>query len=278
MYNAFSRDGETALVEQCVTAILAAYVPAVFLLRRVTPRIPDTDAWLFAWNALASALSLAGVVALARTPGHSAPGGGSGMFLLNLVDTSILILHRRPPATLRVFYHWLTAVYCWSTVYFPPEISLWYVTTNLFAHSIMYTCFAANLGGVAIMPPILVTYIKVCQMHAGFWLNLAVAAWNPGPPTFSVVHNIACGLAMSGCYLLHSSAFPARSGTPTPPVPRAKTTPVGDSMVGGAKAYFAEGTKAYLAAEARRHGYSSLARAATPALCVGLATMLPGSR
>ena len=35
------------------TAILVAYVPAVFLLRRVSPTVQGIDSWLCAWNTLA---------------------------------------------------------------------------------------------------------------------------------------------------------------------------------------------------------------------------------
>ena len=58
----FTWDDAAAFADQYqsyATAILAAYVPAVFLLQRVAPRVPYIDMLLGAWNTLASALSFA---------------------------------------------------------------------------------------------------------------------------------------------------------------------------------------------------------------------------
>ena len=89
-------------------------------------------------------------------------------------DTLFLVLRKAPLTFLHVYHHVTVAIYGWFGGTDRSLLGHWFLSTNFFVHSIMYTYFM--LKGLGVKVPSFVAQIITSLQLAQFCMGLAVVA------------------------------------------------------------------------------------------------------
>ena len=211
------------------TSILVGYVPAVlglqFLMRFFNPF--DLSLPLKLWNCSLSALSLYGFSILFQrlfqvefvhsitSLDYSSGTTGLVVFLFNLskfpemVDTLFIVLRKKELTFLHVFHHFSVAIYCYTTLFYPPPLGYWYALMNTFVHGVMYGYFAFDkeIKRYTNFNPMYLTVLQILQMAWGVSLNILYLVQPSTQFDFVTNYNAIYGLTMYGSYLYLFCAF-----------------------------------------------------------------------
>ena len=211
------------------TSVLIGYVPVVlglqFMMRFLKPF--DLSLPLKLWNCSLSILSLYGFSILFRrlfqvdfvhsitSIDYSSGTTGFVVFLFNLskfpemVDTLFIVLRKKELSFLHVFHHFSVAIYCYSTLFYPPPLGYWYALMNTFVHGVMYGYFAFDkeIKQYTNFNPIYLTILQILQMAWGVSLNVLYLLQPTTEFDFVTKYNAIYGLTMYGSYLYLFCAF-----------------------------------------------------------------------
>lgn len=214
----FATDWQTPYI-----AILVGYVPVVLLLRfcmQFTKPLP-LELPLKAWNCTLSGLSLCGFSVLFRhlfqvdfihsISSFDYLSGLTGyvVFLFNLskipemVDTLFILLRKKELTFLHVFHHLSVAIYCYTTLIYPPPLGYWYAMMNTFVHGVMYGYFAFDkeIKRYTNFNPMYLTVLQILQMAWGVSLNVIYLTLPTTKFDFVTNYNAVYGILMYGSYL-----------------------------------------------------------------------------
>jgi hypothetical protein len=115
--------------------------------------------------------------------GHGAPALWAALFtwskLLELFDTALLILRKRPLLLLHWFHHASVIAFAWSAWIYETPLALWYGAMNFSVHSIMYTYFfltSTRLRRRVLRLAPLITSLQISQFAWGTVVNVYAAA------------------------------------------------------------------------------------------------------
>ncbi|KAF8483035.1 ELO family [Gautieria morchelliformis] len=147
---------------------------------------------------------------------------------LELLDTILLVLKKKPLAFLHVFHHSATALLCYTQRNGRPSVSWVPITLNRTVHVTMYYCYYATPGGRTIWWKKYLTSMQITQfiidLCVGYFVIRTPAGYsyfpripNPGPCSGSE------GNVVFGCSLLTSYLFLFISRTDTLIVRRMET-------------------------------------------------------
>jgi stearoyl-CoA desaturase (Delta-9 desaturase) len=114
-----------------------------------------------------------------------------------LLDTVFIVLRKKKLTFLHTFHHLVTAIYCWSTFFYPTPLGFWYSTMNLGVHGIMYGYYAANYFDIKIIPLLYLKSLKIIQLFYFLSLNMLYLIINPSYDSLSI-YNTLFGISMYG--------------------------------------------------------------------------------
>lgn len=212
--------------------ILVLYVPFILLLHSAMYYAKPFDLAipLKIWNATLSVLSLYGFSVLFQrlfcvdfidtitSLDYSNQHYGYIVFLFNIskfpemIDTLFIVLRKKELTFLHVFHHLSVAVYCWSTLYYPPPLGYWYALMNTFVHGVMYGYFAFDkeIKKYTNFNPMYLTILQILQMYWGLAVNCIYLLQPTTQFDFVTKYNAIYGISMYGSYLYLFCAFFAK--------------------------------------------------------------------
>jgi stearoyl-CoA desaturase (delta-9 desaturase) len=220
----FATDWQTLYV-----STLVGYVPVILLLQFVMKYnnpLP-LEMPLKIWNCSLSILSLYGFGILFQrlfevdfihsitSLDYSSGITGYIVFLFNLskipemVDTLFIVFRKKELTFLHVFHHLSVAIYCYSTLFYPPPLGYWYALMNTFVHGVMYGYFAFDkeIKKYTNFNPMYLTILQILQMAWGVSLNVVYILLPTTRFDFVTNYNAVYGITMYGSYLYLFCAF-----------------------------------------------------------------------
>ena len=208
---------------------LVGYVPTVLFLQMMMKFMKPLplEIPLKLWNCALSGLSLYGFAILFQrlfqvdfihsvsSLDYSSGLTGCIVFLFNLskipemVDTLFIVLRKKELTFLHVFHHLSVAIYCYSTLYYPPPLGYWYALMNTFVHGVMYGYFAFDkeIKRYTNFNPMYLTILQILQMAWGLSLNVIYLTLPTTQFDFVTKYNAVYGISMYGSYLYLFCAF-----------------------------------------------------------------------
>jgi stearoyl-CoA desaturase (delta-9 desaturase) len=208
---------------------LIGYVPTVLFLQTMMKFMKPLplEIPLKLWNCALSGLSLYGFAILFQrlfqvdfihsvsSLDYSSGLTGYVVFLFNLskipemVDTLFIVLRKKELTFLHVFHHLSVAIYCYSTLYYPPPLGYWYALMNTFVHGVMYGYFAFDkeIKRYTNFNPMYLTILQILQMAWGLSLNVVYLTLPTTQFDFITNYNAVYGISMYGSYLYLFCAF-----------------------------------------------------------------------
>jgi stearoyl-CoA desaturase (delta-9 desaturase) len=220
----FAYDWQTVYI-----SMLIGYVPTVlmlqFLMKFFNPLPLEIPLKL--WNCALSGLSIVGFSILFQrlfqvdfintitSLDYSYGLTGYVGFLFNLskipemFDTLFIVLRKKELTFLHVFHHWSVAIYCYTTLFYPPPIGYWYALMNTFVHGVMYGYFAFDkeIKRYTNFNPMYLTILQILQMTWGLSLNVIYLMLPTTTFDFATQYNAVYGIAMYGSYLYFFCSF-----------------------------------------------------------------------
>ena len=204
-------------------SILIGYVPSILLLQaamKFSQPIPLEMPLKF-WNCLLSGLSLYGFAILFQRLlqvdfihsismlDYSSGLTGYIVFLFNIskipemLDTLFIVLRKKELTFLHVFHHLSVAIYCYSTLFYPPPLGYWYALMNTFVHGVMYGYYAFDkeIKRYTNFNPMYLTILQILQMAWGLSLNVVYLMLPTTQFDFVTNYNAVYGIFMYGSYL-----------------------------------------------------------------------------
>lgn len=95
-----------------------------------------------------------------------------------LFDTYFIVLRKKKLIFLHWYHHITVFMYCWYQYSDMTFAGQWFLTMNLFVHSIMYLFFAVRATG-SFRPPLwvnmFITSLQLLQMLVGVYVNIYIA-------------------------------------------------------------------------------------------------------
>ena len=207
---------------------VVAYLVMIPVLRHLVVERVNIKRFAVVWNCALSLFSFAGLahclpVLVGEMVGNGqyfticapAPyygGGWHGMFValfiyskvLELVDTALLLLSKRPVILLHWWHHVTVLLYCWHSYSVQIATGLYYATMNYLVHSLMYAYFAATQTTLrqTVRPfAIYITLLQLAQMVVGIYVTLrAILYQSSGRDCYVNKTNSILGLAMYSSY------------------------------------------------------------------------------
>jgi hypothetical protein len=186
--------------------LVAAYLAVVALGPRLMERRPafSLRRVTLAWNVSVALFSLSGAAVCVphlaarirshgfwftvcgdvyELAGYGAPAFWASLFtwskLLELIDTVLLVLKKRPVITLHWFHHASVILFAWAAWAYETPCALWYGAMNYAVHALMYSYFALMATRcrptVARFAPA-VTALQIAQFGVGTLVNIVAAA------------------------------------------------------------------------------------------------------
>lgn len=146
--------------------------------------------------------------------GHGAPALWASLFtwskLLELFDTALLVLKKRPVITLHWFHHASVIAFAWSAWVYETPCALWYGAMNYSVHAVMYSYFCLTgvscLRRVVLRAAPFITALQISQFGMGTIVNgLAGIAW-ASPTVGCAVHPVILQIAAL-LYLAYGALF-----------------------------------------------------------------------
>lgn len=91
-------------------------------------------------------------------------------------DTIFIVLRKQPLIFLHWYHHILTLLYSWYAFKEFTSSARWFVVMNSFIHSLMYSYYAFKAMKIRVPRSIsvLITFLQICQMAAGCYVNYKV--------------------------------------------------------------------------------------------------------
>ncbi|CAL8111130.1 unnamed protein product [Orchesella dallaii] len=92
---------------------------------------------------------------------------------IELGDTAFIVLRKQPLILLHWYHHATVMLYCWYTYYFHDAAHRWFMTINLFVHSVMYSYYAIRAMGIKLPRNLAmcITFLQLNQMFFGVAVN-----------------------------------------------------------------------------------------------------------
>ncbi|CAL8091681.1 unnamed protein product [Orchesella dallaii] len=177
----------------------AVYIPTIFGLRRFMKNREafELKYFLFLWNLTLGMLSIVGSIrvfpsfwtvlnepnglynSICVKHGLDAPSAFWAIVFacskfVELGDTVLIVLRKRPLVFLQWYHHVVTLIVCWIIAPLVEPIIRWYGFLNSVVHSFMYPYFALRALGVKIPAYVanFITTFQFCQMLIGFGVNI----------------------------------------------------------------------------------------------------------
>ena len=197
MQEQFTWENATAFADEWklfAIATFVGYVPVMLMLQYIMKfsKPFDLSVHLKVWNSSLSVLSLYGFSILFRrlfnvdfihsitSLDYSSGQTGFIVFLFNLskfpemIDTLFIVLRKKELTFLHTFHHLSVAIYCYSTLFYPPPLGYWYALMNTFVHGVMYGYFAFDkqIKQYTNFNPMYLTILQILQMAWGVSLNI----------------------------------------------------------------------------------------------------------
>ena len=145
--------------------------------------------------------------------GYGAPALWAALFtwskLLELIDTALLILKKRPVITLHWFHHASVIGFAWSAWVYETPAALWYGAMNYSVHAVMYTYFAlmGTQLRTAVAPAApFITSMQISQFGFGTVVNVFAAVSWARPSVGCAIHPHILLLA-AALYVVYGALF-----------------------------------------------------------------------
>lgn len=130
--------------------------------------------------------------------------------LIELGDTTFIVLRKTPLSFLHWYHHITVLLYCWGQYNSRASVGNWFITLNFIVHAIMYTYYAIRASGYRMTSTIMqtITALQMSQFLVGILANLlAYRHLTKGEECMVTKQVFYFGLALYGSYLLLFANF-----------------------------------------------------------------------
>ena len=125
--------------------------------------------------------------------------------IIELGDTTFVILRKTPLNFLHWYHHLTVMMYCWMQYPGRDGVANWYILLNFFIHSVMYTYYAIKASGYRVTSSVaqVITTLQLTQFVIGI-LSTLLAFWLKVGGVDCVLsdQSVYLGLAMYFSYLV----------------------------------------------------------------------------